>query len=135
MSAYEATVLGHAVWAEVASLDDGWDIGVYGGCRTHVGAVALCGADGGCRALLREGHRDDGVAMRWAKAFAQRFGAPVCVRCGIHYDGVSKIDIETIVSACDLLLRKALDAEAARDGKNETEEQKGRNHGRKTIDG
>lgn len=109
MSVYETIVLGHTLRAEVARLDDGWDIGIYGGCRTHVGAVALGEADGGLRVLAREGHRDDVVAASWAKAFARRFHAPVCVRCGIHYDDVSKNDIGTIVSACNLLLQKALD--------------------------
>ncbi len=137
MSAYETIALGHVLCAEVTRLDEGWDIGIYGGCRTHVGAAALCEAGGGMRMLLREGHRDDVVAASWAKAFARRFNEPVCVRCGIHYDGASKSDIEGIVSACNLLLQKALDAEAARDEKkeNETEEQKRRKHDHKTSDG
>ena len=33
----EKSVLGYPIRAEVTQLDDGWDVGVFGGCKTHVG--------------------------------------------------------------------------------------------------
>ena len=37
----ETTVLGYPIRAVAERLDDGWDVAVYGGVRTHVGAVSL----------------------------------------------------------------------------------------------
>ena len=114
MQVFEAEALGQTISAEVARLGVGLDVGVYGGQRTHVGAVTLAEADGHCRTLLREGHRDDAVSERFAAAPAARFGVPVCVRCGIHYDGIGRAEIAAVLAACEALLEQAL--ERAQDG-------------------
>ncbi len=114
MQVFETEALGQTIRAEITRLDAGLDVGVYGGQRTHVGAVTLAEADGPCRTLLREGHRDDAVSERFAAALAARFGVPVCVRCGIHYDGIGKAEIAAILAACEELLAQVL--ESAQDG-------------------
>lgn len=39
-------LLGEKLWACVEKLDQGWDIGLYGGDSSHVGAVTLADEDG-----------------------------------------------------------------------------------------
>ena len=50
----ERTVLGHPLIAELTALDEGWDVCITGGCRTHVGAVTLAEPDGQKQTLQRE---------------------------------------------------------------------------------
>lgn len=50
----ERTVLGHPLIAELTALDEGWDVCITGGCRTHVGAVTLAEPDGQIQTLQRE---------------------------------------------------------------------------------
>lgn len=116
MQVFETEALGQTIRAEVTRLGVGLDVGVYGGERTHVGAVTLAEADGRCRTLLREGHRDDAVSERFAAALAARFGVPVCVRCGIHYDGIGKAEIAAILAACEGLLEQMLKSARSENG-------------------
>ena len=103
---WKTICLGQTIQAWVVPLDEGYDVALYGGCRTHVGAVSLAQPDGKVELLERAGHRDGVIAGRWAAALAAAWRAPVCVRCGIHYDGVDKRGIEQIVTSCDALLEK-----------------------------
>lgn len=104
-------ILGEPIRVRMSQLDDGWDVGIFGGSRTHVGAVTMAEADGRIRTLEREGHRDAFVSEKWARELAMKLRAPVCVRCGIHYDGVSKAEIAAIVNACDGLLEQIIEEE------------------------
>lgn len=106
----ERIVLGHPVCAQVNRLDTGWDIGIYGGSHTHVGAVTMAEADGTWSTLERQAHKDGAVSQRWALALAQFLKAPVCVRCGIHYDNASKEQLAMITASCDEMLRELMTA-------------------------
>ena len=46
MQVFETEALGQTIRAEITRLDAGLDVGVYGGQRTHVGAVtaSICAA-------------------------------------------------------------------------------------------
>lgn len=101
----EKTVLGYPIRAEVTKLDDGWDVGVFGGCRTHVGAVSLGAPGGSADTLERPGHRDSVISARWAAELAERLRAPVCVRCGIHYENASQEQLAAVTAACEELLQ------------------------------
>ncbi|MGN0998817.1 MAG: hypothetical protein ACI4PO_04625 [Faecousia sp.] len=106
----ERTVLGFPISAEVTKLDEGWDIGIFGGCRTHVGAVTLASPDGALQTLERPGHKDSFLSTRWAGELAERLNAPVCVRCGIHYDNATKQQLDAITACCDEMLRELMNA-------------------------
>lgn len=105
----EASVLGWRIRAEAVRLDEGWDVSVFGGCRTHVGAVTVAEVDGCAQTLLRTNHRDDAVSERWARTLAQAWRTPVCVRAGIHYDDIGKAEIEAVLRACDDLLKAIME--------------------------
>lgn len=104
----EVICLGRRLWAEAQWLDEGCDIGVYGGDQSHVGAVSLGAPDGTVRTLTRSGHRDNAVSERWALALTAAWHCPVCVRCGIHFDHFTKEKLPHIESACEQLLCKLI---------------------------
>lgn len=106
----EKRVLGYPIWAEINRLDDGWDIGIYGGCCTHVGAVTMAEADGDWRTFEREHHKDSFVSQRWATELAKQLQSPICVRCGIHYDDATKEQLAEITASCDEMLRELISA-------------------------
>lgn len=106
----EKIVLGYSVRAEIVQLDAGWDIGIFGGCRSHVGAVTFAEPDGTIRTLERPGHRDSYVSLRWAEQLARLLGSPVCVRCGIHYDNATKSQLAQITAACEDMLQELIAA-------------------------
>lgn len=108
MNAWEQTVLDHPIRVRVQKLDDGWDVSVEGGMRGHVGAVTLAEPDGTERTLERPGHKESGVSRAWALRLASEWNAPVCVRCGIHYDNATPEQLRIIVAACDRLLETVL---------------------------
>ena len=100
----QTTYLGHLITARAQWLDAGLDVSVFGGVRTHVGAVTLAEPDGTEQTLERTGHRDAAVSRTWAMALAEKLAMPVCVRCGIHYDQATKDQIAQILALCDGLL-------------------------------
>ncbi len=102
----ERTVLGFPICAEATKLDEGWDISIFGGCKIHVGAVTLAEPDGIVQTLERPGHKDSFVSARWASELARGLKAPVCVRCGIHYDRASDEQLEKVIASCDEMLRE-----------------------------
>lgn len=102
----EKTVLGYPIRAEITKLDDGWEVGILGGCKTHVGAVTLALPDGAVQTVERPEHKDGLISARWAAELAAHLNAPVCVRCGIHYDNAAKEQLAVIMAACEELLRE-----------------------------
>ena len=101
-------VSGYPIRAEIKKLDEGWDIGIFGGCKTHVGAVTLAEPDGTVHMLERPCHRDGFVSGHWASELAQMLKAPICVRCGIHYDNATKEQLAEITAGCDEILRELM---------------------------
>lgn len=97
-------ILGHPIIAEAVKLDDGWDVSIIGGCRTHVGAVSLAAPGEPVCTVERPEHKDARISSVWAETLSKKWNSPVCVRCGIHYDGVDREQIDQIVKACEFLL-------------------------------
>ena len=108
MRTWEMSVFGNSIRAEVQTLDNGFDVGIFGGCSTHIGAVSLAEPEGGVQTVERPGHKDRFVSEPWALRMAKAWSAPVCVRCGIHYDNASPEQIQKIMDACGDLLEKVL---------------------------
>ncbi len=104
MRIWERAVLGRTIRATVECLDEGWDVSVFGGDMTHVGAVTLAGPKGKEQTLERPGHKDAAVTRRWAVALAEVWGGPICVRCGIHFDHVTRTDLAQLLTVCEELL-------------------------------
>lgn len=101
----ETFCLGRRLWAEVQRLDNGLDVGLYGGDASHVGAVTLAEGEE-YRTIQRPGHRDAVLSEMWARHLARLTQEPVCVRCGIHFDNFTKQDLAEVLRASEELLRK-----------------------------
>ena len=56
--------------------------------------------------MERPSHKDSFVSSRWAAELAAHWNAPVCARCGIHYDNAAKEQLAVIMAACEELLRE-----------------------------
>ncbi len=110
--------LGEDITASVFWLDDGVDVGIFGGCRTHVGAVTMAEPHGEIHTLIREGHRDDVISEHWALTLATHWQIPVCVRCGIHYEHMNREQIDQIIAATQALLERILEEEIPSSGEN-----------------
>ena len=73
-------------------------VSVTGGDAPHIGAAALC-ADGEIRRLDRNGHGHIHLPPDLAKRAASNLGCCVCAVCGIHFDGISRAEIASVVAA------------------------------------
>lgn len=100
----ERPVLSYALRAEALVLDDGVQVTLTGGCRSHVGSVTLAEPDGTVRTLTEPGHRDQVLGEAWAKALALHCGCRVCVVCGIHYDAPGPEGLAAVVAQAGVLL-------------------------------
>lgn len=108
MNTWEQALSDRSIRVKVQKLDEGWDISVTGGVKTHVGAVTLAEPDGTECTLERPGHKDSHISRTWALTLAQEWNAPVCVRCGIHYDNATSEQVQAIVTACNQLLETVI---------------------------
>ena len=82
---------------------------VHGG-DAHVGCVALAEWSGDrprTRCLVAEGHREEAIARQAAHAVCGATRRSVACVAGIHFDGVSRDDIESISRAAYDLAREA----------------------------
>ncbi|MGM9538219.1 MAG: hypothetical protein ACI3VN_07805 [Candidatus Onthomonas sp.] len=105
---FQTQCLGWPIEARVCLLDEGVQVLVTGGCKTHVGAVSYAVPGEAVRTIQFPTHRDGVVGEQWAKALCEVLRCQVVVNCGIHYDHVSKAEIGQIVSAAEELLEKAV---------------------------
>lgn len=92
------------ILVEAQKLDEGWDISITGGCRSHVGAVTLAAPGEEPQTIQRRRHKDACISQVWAETLVEKWNCPVCVRCGIHYDGLSMEQIQEIIKASNALL-------------------------------
>lgn len=98
-------------------------VGLSGGDRPHIGAVALGhppGASTGATSelLALPGHREDALARELSARFAERLGGAVCVACGIHLEGILPSEIQDVLKMAEALadgLLDRLDPPTARD--------------------
>lgn len=98
---------GKPFWAELTRLDEGMDIGVYGGDSTHVGAVTIAEKGELLQTIQCRGHRDAVISELWAGYFHKLTGQTVTVRCGIHFDHFVKEDLTDIMAANQRLIAMA----------------------------
>lgn len=107
----ERDVLGFPLTVELIRAGPDLQVSIRGGERPHIGSVTVA-AQGNAGVALRTwhgpGHRDDVIGDAFAQALARRTGGTVCVSCGIHYDNLSRAQIETVVEQARLLLDDVL---------------------------
>lgn len=102
------SLMGYSIQVRLNVLDDGIHVLVVGGCRTHVGAVSYAFPGQKTETIQFPTHKDGVVSERWAGELCREIQVPVVVNCGIHYDNVSRSEIQEIVCVTETLLQQAL---------------------------
>lgn len=107
--------LNHDIICQAIKLGNDLQVCVYGGNHSHIGSVVVAcpyQKDGKthvtCSSITLLEHKDDIVASMFAKKLAIEFNAVVCTSCGIHYDNVTKDELEQIIVSCQDLLKKLI---------------------------
>ena len=107
-SRYSIFALNRELSAYVLKADEGIHVSIFGGDRTHIGAVSIIAPDGSAEHLQFPSHRDGVIAGHWAEELSKAGFSPVVVEVGIHYDHIDKAGIETVVRASNALLARVL---------------------------
>ena len=84
--------------------DNGINITIAGGDKSHIGAVSIADEAGNIDTTTFPNHKEGIIAEAWAKALHEKYNQPVVVSAGIHYDNITKDGIELVVNTCDSLL-------------------------------
>lgn len=91
-------------------LDQGIRVDLYGGDLPHIGAVSAVSCDKRLETILFPGHREAVLSESWAASLNQaRPVCPVAVTAGIHYDGVTREDIEEIVKVTEEMRKQVME--------------------------
>ncbi|MBS7008793.1 hypothetical protein [Anaerostipes sp.] len=102
-------LFGCEICARIIRLEEGIQVNISGGSRTHIGAVSFMGYNGINETIQLPGHKDAYISGHWAKTLWDCLREPVCVQCGIHYPDLSRSDIESVTASCDWMLETLLE--------------------------
>lgn len=84
-----------------------------GGDSPHIGSVSIAapGEDGVADVsdYVYPGHRDEVISSLFAGRLCSRLGCHVAVSCGIHYDHITRPQIDELVEKCRELLREIVE--------------------------
>ena len=105
-----------------------------GGGASHIGAVALAAPNDGhaqhaeapslagqagqanqpgqveTSLLALPGHREDALALRMAQSMAEALHCAVCVSAGIHYDNITRAEIQQVEQMAQNLTQRCIAA-------------------------
>ena len=104
----EKSLLGRKITARLQFLDEGLNVLLTGGEKSHIGAAS--GRVPGQEPVDIElpGHREGNLAAQWAEELYRTWEMPVSVECGIHYENLSKEGIRQVLDVCREMLEEIL---------------------------
>ncbi|MBO4369159.1 MAG: hypothetical protein J5803_03555 [Desulfovibrio sp.] len=78
------------------------------GGMPHIGAVAVqfTGEEG--KSIVKAGHREGDISLSAARALSNAFDCTVTVLCGIHFDAISKNEIDDVLFLASNLVNDAI---------------------------
>ncbi len=91
---------------------------IIGGGETHIGAVGVSTPAASphfkdkivsSSIITLPGHKDDIVCKLIGEKISKKLNKNVCVITGIHYDNLTKEEIEEILNLCNMLINKILE--------------------------
>lgn len=91
----------HAMGKDIQAILTGGD--------AHTGGTALAAPNFPVQTLSLPGHRDAELACRLAQGLADGLGCTTCVTAGIHYENITRDEIEECRRLADTLLHSALE--------------------------
>jgi hypothetical protein len=99
---------GKEIKAKVESLEHGISVLLVGGDLPHVGAVSVADSKDGVHTIVLPGHKDQYIGEVWARQLCEKTKLPVSVTAGIHYDQITKSEIEEIQALAQEMLEEVL---------------------------
>lgn len=100
----KTALFGYEICANVIRLDEGIQVNIAGGSRTHIGSVSFMGYNENIKTIQLPGHKDAQISTHWAKVLWSHFKEPVCVQCGVHFDNLNRSQIEDVIVSCSRML-------------------------------
>ena len=91
---------------------------IIGGGETHIGAVGVSTPAVSphfkdkivsSSIITLPGHKDDIVCKLIGEKISKKLNKNICVITGIHYDNLTKEEIEEILNLCNMLIDKILE--------------------------
>lgn len=92
------------IYVQMAQTDEGIQVLIAGGDRSHVGAVTVVGKDGERHTLVLPGHKEAIITEKWADKIFAESRVPVVVTAGIHFDHITSEQIKMVLHTADQLL-------------------------------
>lgn len=83
---------------------------IEGGDKGHIGAVAFSAPDPDTehQSFTFPNHKETLICERWTKGLGSIYGGPVVIIAGIHYDSITKEQIQYVLDVMDSELVKAM---------------------------
>jgi hypothetical protein len=99
---------GKEIIAKTERLEHGISVLLTGGDLPHVGAVSVADPKDGVRTIVLPGHKDQYIGEVWTRQLCEKTRMPVSVTAGIHYDQITKAEIEEIQALAQEMLEEVL---------------------------
>lgn len=102
-------LFGRPIICQVTDLNGDISVLLYGGDKSHIGAVSIAGADTDAVTHSFPGHKEGLITQPWAEKIAAKSGKHVCVQAGIHYNNVTEEMIREIMTLTEAMLEEVLE--------------------------
>jgi hypothetical protein len=99
---------GKEIIAKIKQLEHGISVLLTGGDLPHVGAVSVADPQDGVHTIALCGHKDQYIGEAWARQLCEKTKLPVSVTAGIHYEQITKAEIEEIQALAQEMLEEVL---------------------------
>lgn len=96
-SSKEVLILERRILIGVCRTEDGVNILIAGGDKGHIGAVAIAKAGRIIESIVFPSHKEEVICRSWAEKISAVYPGPVVVEAGIHYDGITKEQIQEVL--------------------------------------
>lgn len=106
---FEKKLLDSAICMECNILDNGIHVLLVSKRHGHVGAVSHMEPGGELQTIQFPTHKDAVVSELWTRKLCQQLQRPVTVCCGIHYDSITREQIQQIVDCTKEILDELLE--------------------------
>lgn len=103
--------MGFDITAGAQLVGDDWHLRISGGDTPHIGSVTFAWLENDIvlvKSLVRPHHKDHIIGESFAKAIAEVTKCAVAVEAGIHFDHLSRIEIDAVVALTNEMLTDVL---------------------------
>lgn len=94
-------VLDHTINICIYDTGAGVNILIEGGEKGHIGAVAVAQSGKVTDSIVFPSHKEDVICEQWAARVSSVYNGPVVVEAGVHYEHITKEQIQEILDALD----------------------------------